>query len=91
MTTRRRWTDSTISAELDAVANELGHVPSRRELTERGLGGLWSAMQRRGGIDTWRRRVLAPHIERRAYFLSLERDGDPVDHWLTAERELLAA
>jgi hypothetical protein len=30
-------------------------------------------------------------IAERAYYLSLTGAGDPLEHWLTAERELVAA
>lgn len=41
-----------------------------------------------------RRKTTAVSHERiaeRAYFLSLERSADPIDNWLQAERELVAA
>src|SRR3954447_11535519 len=53
-TSRRQWTDETIRETLLPIATELGRMPRRAELTERGLGGLWSAMGRRGGVDAWR-------------------------------------
>jgi hypothetical protein len=53
-TPRRQWTPETIRAELLPVATELGRFPKRNELTERGIGGLWSAMGRNGGVDAWR-------------------------------------
>jgi hypothetical protein len=52
--TRRQWTDETIREELLPIATELGRFPRRNELTERGIGALWSAMGRRGGVDAWR-------------------------------------
>ena len=94
MITRRRWTDESIEATLAPVVADLGRLPTRKELSERGVSGAWSAMQRHGGIDAWRDRLLQPRrddIERRAYFIALERGGDPVDNWLTAEAELAAA
>ena len=98
-TLRRRWTDATIESELTAIAAELGRMPTRRELCDRGLGGLWTAMQRHGGLTAWRGRVSpAPAgpsrdaIEQRAYFIAIERGGgDPLDNWLTAEAELTRA
>ena len=55
--TRRTWNESAIEAELGAITTELGRFPKRAELTARGVGGLWNAMQRNGGIDAWRARV----------------------------------
>ena len=101
--TRRTWNETAIEAELLAISAELGRFPRRAELTARGVGGLWSAMQRNGGIDAWRARVIAASkpgvvaatthddIARRAYFLAQERGGDPMDNWLAAEQELRAA
>jgi len=99
---RRTWTETAMEAELLSITAELGRFPKRAELTARGVGGLWNAMQRNGGIDAWRARVIvasepdvagATHddIARRAYFLSQERGGDPMDNWLAAEQELRAA
>src|SRR4051794_26460295 len=99
MTTRRRWTPETIELELSPIVAELGRMPKRDELTERGLSGLWSAMSRNGGLTVWRERMSAPattvapisheEISQRAYFLALEQGGgDPMAHWLSAEREL---
>ena len=31
------------------------------------------------------------HVATRAYYISLEEGGDPIEHWLRAERELIAA
>ncbi len=53
-TPRRQWTDETIRDTLLPIASELGRFPTRSELTERGVGGLWSALGRRGGVDAWR-------------------------------------
>ena len=94
MTTRRRWTDAALEAVLEPIVADLGRMPTRRELTDRSVGGAWSAMQRHGGVDAWRERLLQPRrddIERRAYFIALERGGDPLDNWLAAEQELVAA
>lgn len=55
MATRRRWTEVTIRNEIAPIAAELGRMPTRRELTDRGLGAAWSAMQRHGGLAAWRR------------------------------------
>jgi hypothetical protein len=57
MTTRRRWTDESITTELRPIVAELGRMPTRRELTDRGVGGAWSAMQRRGGVAAWAERL----------------------------------
>jgi hypothetical protein len=92
--TRRRWTDASIEATLAPIVADLGRMPTRSELTARDAGGAWAAMRRHGGVDAWRARLLRPRrddIERRAYFIALERGGDPVDNWLTAEAELTAA
>lgn len=103
MNARRRWTEETIAAAVGPIAAELGRLPTRRELTDRGVGGAWGAMQRHGGIDAWRERYdAAPAaspspspafdaIAQRAYFIALERGGDPEANWYAAERELLAA
>jgi hypothetical protein len=58
-TSRRQWTDETIREALLPLATELGRMPRRAELTERGVGGLWSAMGRHGGVDAWREVVAA--------------------------------
>jgi Protein of unknown function (DUF2934) len=58
---RRQWTDETIRVELLPIAEELGRMPKKSELTERGIGGLWAAMGRRGGVDAWRE-VVAAHL-----------------------------
>jgi hypothetical protein len=58
---RRQWTDETIREELLPIVDELGRMPRRNELTERGIGALWSAMGRRGGVDVWRD-VVAAHL-----------------------------
>src|SRR5262245_15786545 len=58
---RRQWTDETIRVELLPIAEELGRMPKKTELTERGIGGLWAAMGRRGGVDSWRE-VVAAHL-----------------------------
>jgi hypothetical protein len=31
------------------------------------------------------------HVATRAYYIGLEQGGDPVENWLRAERELIAA
>lgn len=36
-------------------------MPKRTELTERGIGGVWAAMGRHGGVDEWRK-VVADHL-----------------------------
>ena len=36
-------------------------MPKKTELTERGIGGLWAAMGRRGGVDAWRE-IVAAHL-----------------------------
>ena len=59
MATRRRWTQDSIRSELAPIVAELGRMPSRRELTDRGLGGAWSAMHRHGGIAAWRLEFIA--------------------------------
>ena len=82
-------------------------MPKKTELTERGIGGLWAAMGRRGGVDSWRE-VVAAHLavepiadtlvplEERiavaAYFLFQNgHPGGPETHWQTAERQLAVA
>ncbi|MBE2320281.1 DUF2934 domain-containing protein [Solirubrobacter sp. CPCC 204708] len=126
MTTRRKWDPETIHATLEPIVAELGRFPKREELSERGLGGLSTAMGKHGGVAEWRARfadaapaaapaaptaveveVVETHVTEdgitatikvthediatRAYFLALEQGGDPVHHWLTAERELTTA
>jgi hypothetical protein len=98
---RRQWTDETIREALLPLALELGRMPRRAELTERGIGGLWSAMGRRGGVDAWREvvatRLAKPasedeYVRVAAYFLFENgHPGGPESHWLAAERELAAA
>jgi hypothetical protein len=100
---RRTWNEGTIEAELAPVVAELGRFPKRGELVALGLSGLWTAMQRHGGLAAWRERIVPARsrptatpvqhddIARRAYFLSQERGGDPIDNWLSAEQELRAA
>jgi hypothetical protein len=100
---RRTWNEATIEAELAPVVAKLGRFPKRAELADLGLSGLWTAMQRHGGLSAWRERIApapAPPtakpvhhdaIARRAYFLAQERGGDPLDNWLSAEEELRAA
>ena len=58
-TPRRQWTPETIRTALLPVATELGRFPKRNELTERGIGGLWAAMGRNGGVEEWRELVAA--------------------------------
>jgi len=118
---RRTWNEATIEAELAPLVAKLGRFPKRADLAAVGLGGLWPAMQRHGGLAAWRERISSPpaaptakpvrhddgpnpvhhddtpkpihhdEIARRAYFLSQERGGDPIENWLSAERELRAA
>jgi hypothetical protein len=35
--------------------------------------------------------LVREHVARRAYYIHLEEGGDPVENWLRAERELIAA
>jgi predicted NBD/HSP70 family sugar kinase len=94
-TTRSRWTDGAIQAELSARRAELGHFPTRSELVARGLRGLWDAMRSTGGIESWQARLDGSRspshdeIAARAYEL-YERGvaGDCVAHWLAAEQQL---
>ena len=81
-------------------------MPKKTELTERGIGGLWAAMGRRGGVDSWRE-IVAAHlagadapvvqpdeeqIAIAAYFLFQNGyPGTPETHWQAAERQLAAA
>lgn len=101
MAERRRWTQETIETEVAPTIAELGRMPTRRELTDRGLGGAWSAMQRHGGLPAWRERLTQRRaalagpspieIAERAYFIFEARGGDPIANWLTAERQLSTA
>jgi hypothetical protein len=95
---RFTWSETAIAEALQPVVSELGRMPSRAELKDRGLAGAWDAMRRRGGIDAWAGRLTAngtdpsDAIRQRAYFLSLDSpETDPTTHWLQAERELAAA
>ena len=60
MATRRRWTEESIRHEIAPIVAELGRMPTRRELTDRGLAAAWSAMQRHGGLAAWRLVLTAP-------------------------------
>jgi hypothetical protein len=99
MTTRRRWTEETIEAELRPIVAQLGRFPTRSELAARGLSGLYAALARTGGASAWRERLNGngsrpvghDDIARRAYFLSQANGSDPLANWLQAERELRAA
>jgi len=99
MTTRRRWTEETIEAELRPIVAQLGRFPTRSELAARGLSGLYAALARTGGASAWRERLNGngsrtvghDDIARRAYFLSQANGADPLANWLQAERELRAA
>ena len=93
---RRRWTDDNIERELRAQTTALGHFPTRGELVDRGLRGLWNAIRAAGGAEAWERRldehdhgVSHDVIAARAYELyECGAPGDSVEHWLAAEREL---
>jgi hypothetical protein len=54
---RRRWTEDAVQAELAVLLAETGRMPTRAELTDRGLRGLWNAMSRLGGVAAWRERM----------------------------------
>jgi hypothetical protein len=99
-TSRRQWTDETIREALLPIATELGRMPRRNELTERGIGGLWSAMGRRGGVDAWREVVAAQlqspvsdeDVRVAAYFLFENgHPGGADSHWFAAERAFATA
>jgi hypothetical protein len=60
MTTRRRWTQDSIRHEIAPIVAELGRMPTRRQLSDRGLAAAWSAMQRHGGLAAWRHVLTAP-------------------------------
>ncbi len=98
--TRRTWTEETLLAELTAVVSELGQFPKKSDLEARGNGSLWGAMQRRGGVPAWRERLAAApspistpaDVAVAAYFLHESgHPGEPLDHWLAAERQLATA
>jgi hypothetical protein len=97
MVNRRRWSETVIEAELTPIVAELGRMPTRKELADRGVGGAWSAIQRHGGVDAWRLKLgrrpepTADDVAVRAYYIAQERGGDPVANWFAAERELQAA
>ena len=54
---RFTWSETAIAEALEPVVSELGRMPSRAELKDRGLAGAWDAMRRRGGIDAWAERL----------------------------------
>jgi hypothetical protein len=83
---RRQWTDETIRAELLPIAAELGRMPKKAELTERGIGGVWAAMGRRGGVDSWRE-VVATHL---AGAPAAEPAAEPVAETLVSLEERIA-
>jgi|GEM_PF-5693708 len=98
---RRRWTPENIETELRSLVEQLGQIPTRRQLEDRGLSGLYKAMRREGGDWTHLLPEPAPVIElaavrervaTAAYFMHLNGEqGDPVEHWLAAERQIVAA
>jgi hypothetical protein len=47
---RRRWDESTFTAEIKEIANALGHFPTNRELMVCGRGDLANQIGRRGGF-----------------------------------------
>ena len=49
----RKWDEETIAQALAPLVAEHGRMPTRTELTNRGLSGLWSAMRRNGGTRVW--------------------------------------
>jgi hypothetical protein len=98
MALRRRWSETVLERELTPIVAELGRLPTRKELADRGIGGAWSAMQRHGGVEAWRSRLTPPSAAPtaddnavRAYFIAQQHGGDPLANWFAAERELLAA
>jgi hypothetical protein len=56
-TSRRRWTDERIEAELRRFCRRSRHWPSYTEFQSAGLGALYGAASRYGGLDYWRKRV----------------------------------
>jgi hypothetical protein len=90
---RHTWTDASILEHLEPIVDELGRMPTRADLRAHGLLGLWEAMRRRGGVESWEARVMGPRraeaVRERAYYISLvSPEPDAVAHWLQAEREL---
>ncbi len=59
-TPRRRWTPETIQETLEPIVAELGRFPKPKELAERGLSGLSTAMGRNGGVAEWKARFADP-------------------------------
>jgi hypothetical protein len=59
-TPRRRWTPETIQETLAPIVAELGRFPKPKELAERGLSGLSTAMGRNGGVAEWKARFADP-------------------------------
>ena len=50
-----------------------------------------SAPAKKPTVRRRRRAVTEEMIRERAYFISTTDSGSPLDHWLTAERELVSA
>jgi hypothetical protein len=50
-----RWTEAVIERELRAFVASQGAWPSRAEFHEAGVGPLYTAASRRGGIGRWRK------------------------------------
>jgi len=50
-----RWTEAVIERELRAFVASQGAWPSRAEFQEAGVGPLYTAASRRGGIGRWRK------------------------------------
>ena len=73
MATRRSWTEDSIRNEIAPIVAELGRMPTRRELTDRGLGaeflvhmpGPWDAPVRvvERTATSFRFATLRGHIE----------------------------
>ena len=57
---RRRWTPETIHETLEPIVAELGRFPKPKELAERGLSGLSTAMGRNGGVAAFKARFADP-------------------------------
>ena len=54
---RRTWDDNQVDVEVRQIAKDLGHFPSRSELSDRGRNDLAMQIQRRGGFIHWAGRI----------------------------------
>jgi len=60
MTTKAKWTDESIDADLRAICDGLARFPSASELRQLGRNDLVCAITRRGGLMAWSQRLGIP-------------------------------